>query len=330
MPQRLLRLISPLLCVSLELITMAVAGFFMALASAAPPATPPPTSAPVAFANLTTYHVNPLSAGSVPFNMDTGGVSGDLYFVLRSVVSPIECAADPAAEDCTDAEVIDPALVATQLRLEVDPRFGRYGMCNICTPATANSSLGRDCTPALYGKYLCEGALLDRRKVGHETVASAHRAACGASDPEWACWRAHLVGKIPGDWYSFFNESYCADGGDGHGGGGGGGGALGVDCAWRVGEVQKTVNNTCLLDRVYGAIEGYAPTANCFAQCTAGAGAGRNASDPCWVRCTYAAVLGPGGGSPAGNITGMPLSDIEAGWNLAFAKGADEGGCDAV
>ena len=29
--------------------------------------------------------------------MDTGGVAGDLYFVLRSVVSPIECAQDPAA-----------------------------------------------------------------------------------------------------------------------------------------------------------------------------------------------------------------------------------------
>ena len=95
-------------------------------------------------------------------------------------------------------------------------------------------------------------------------------------------------------------------------------------------EVQKTVNNTCLLDRVYSAIEGHASTAGCFGQCAAGAGAGRNVSDPCWVRCIYTAVLGPDGGSSTGAITGMPLADIEAGWNLAFAKGASEGGCDAL
>ena len=54
------------------------------------------------------------------------------YFILRSVVSPIECAEDPTAEDCTDVEVVSPNLVATKLQIEVDTRYGHYGMCNIC------------------------------------------------------------------------------------------------------------------------------------------------------------------------------------------------------
>ena len=36
-------------------------------------------------ANITVYHVNPRKYGGVPFNMDTGDVAGDLYFILRSV-----------------------------------------------------------------------------------------------------------------------------------------------------------------------------------------------------------------------------------------------------
>ena len=33
-------------------------------------------------ANLTVYHVNPLSFGGIPFNMDTGDATGDLYVVV--------------------------------------------------------------------------------------------------------------------------------------------------------------------------------------------------------------------------------------------------------
>jgi hypothetical protein len=187
-------------------------------------------------------------------------------------------------------------------------------MCNICTPALANSSLGRHCTPEIYGKYVCAGFLEDKHLVGHEAVASAHPSKCNSSAAEWQCWRNHLVSKVGGQWWSFFNESYC------------GGADVSENCAWKVTAVQKIVNNTCLLDRVYTAIEQYAPTAPCFSQCAQGAGAGRNVSDPCWVRCVYTAVLGPDGGLHNGTVAGMPLPDIEAGWNRAFAD-PGQGGC---
>lgn len=271
-------------------------------------------------ANLTVYHVNPMSFGGIPFNMDTGDDTGDLYFILRSVVSPIECAQNPEAEDCTDVEVISPSLVATKLEIEVDTRYGHYGMCNICTPALAkNSSMGKTCHPALYGKYVCCGFGINTNRVGFETVASHHSATCDSKSPAWECWRNHLVSKVGGNWWSFFNESFCGDNDVGtHG------------CAWKVKQVNKPINNTCLLDKVYTAIENYKPTQGCYSKCKPSSkGGGRNTSDPCWVTCTYEAVLGPDGGRYQGNITGMPVADIKVGWNQAYLP-ATQGGCPTL
>jgi hypothetical protein len=79
--------------------------------------------------NITIFHINPQSYGTLPFNMDAGDAAGDLYFLMRSVVSPIECAQDPTAEDCTDAEVVSASLVATKLLMTVDSDYGPYGHC---------------------------------------------------------------------------------------------------------------------------------------------------------------------------------------------------------
>ena len=46
--------------------------------------------------NMTVYHVNPSVYGPVPINEDTADLLGDMYFDLRSVGLPIECA-NPSA-----------------------------------------------------------------------------------------------------------------------------------------------------------------------------------------------------------------------------------------
>ena len=92
--------------------------------------------------------------------MNTGDAEGDLYFDLRSVYTPLECAhpspytavrqaALSAAEtglllltaplpvlqhDCDNIEVTAPDLAITKLVLEVDSRWSDYGRCNICGP----------------------------------------------------------------------------------------------------------------------------------------------------------------------------------------------------
>ena len=77
---------------------------------------------------LTVYHVNPEIYGAAPINMDTADLAGDAFFDLRSIAQPMECAHDSRSSDCTNPEVTSNDLVITKLVLEVDSRFGQYGM----------------------------------------------------------------------------------------------------------------------------------------------------------------------------------------------------------
>jgi hypothetical protein len=232
--------------------------------------------------------------------MDVGDTAGDLYFLLRSVVSPIECAQDPGAEDCTDTEVISSSLVATQLSMTVDSDYGPYGHCNICNKALMNTSWTKPyCNMTNLGEYFCIGYNLSTGKVGFETVAANHPQTCFANNTEWQCWQNRVVTKIGGNWWSFFKESF--------------------NKSWKVDAVESVINNTCLQAAVYTAIEGYKPTRKCFARCRGGGGhAARNTSDPCWVGCVFDAVLGPGAGYSNGSVTGMPVSALTAAWEGAF------------
>ena len=56
--------------------------------------------------NITVFHINQDTFGAAPVNMDTGDAPGDLYFDIRSVDLPMECAHPDAhsAHDCSNAE----------------------------------------------------------------------------------------------------------------------------------------------------------------------------------------------------------------------------------
>merc|ERR1711998_229672 len=101
---------------------------------------------------LTVYHVNPIIYGAPPVNMDTGDALGDMYFDLRSVSLPIECAhpSPITAHDCDNQEVVANDLVINKLVLEVDKRkFGEYGRCNICVNGTDHHG-NNSCTNGVY------------------------------------------------------------------------------------------------------------------------------------------------------------------------------------
>ena len=85
---------------------------------------------------VTIYHVNPRSYAPAPVNMNTADLNGDLYFDLRGVYTPLECAnpTPQSAHDCDNIEVTAPDLAVSKLVLEVDSRFSAYGRCNICGP----------------------------------------------------------------------------------------------------------------------------------------------------------------------------------------------------
>lgn len=123
------------------------------------------------------YHLNPISAGVVPVNMDTGDALGDLYFYLGQFLLPVECA-DPHASgssgfDCNNPERRDPSLVVTEVDLEVDTGYTVYSACNLCNGTDPLS--GKPCE---LGTYVCDcfsdsntTAPCDRSKVGKMHVA---------------------------------------------------------------------------------------------------------------------------------------------------------------
>jgi len=67
-------------------------------------------------------------------NMNTADILGDMYFDLRGVSEPLECAVpNPrTSHDCDNPEVIDPNLVIAEVVLEVDTRYGGYGATQCC------------------------------------------------------------------------------------------------------------------------------------------------------------------------------------------------------
>jgi hypothetical protein len=75
-----------------------------------------------------------------------------MYFGLRSVDLPIECAhpTSKSAHDCDNAEVVATDLVITKLVLEVDSsKYGEYGRCNVCVNGSDHHG-NNSCTDGAY------------------------------------------------------------------------------------------------------------------------------------------------------------------------------------
>ena len=89
------------------------------------------------FEDLEVYHVNPAHYPAAPINMDTADALGDMYFDMRSIATPIECAhpTPSSGHDCDNQEVVANDLVITKLVLSVR-KFGEYGKCKYAASPT--------------------------------------------------------------------------------------------------------------------------------------------------------------------------------------------------
>jgi len=131
--------------------------------------------------NMKVYHLNPLSAGVVPVNMDTGDAQGDLYFYLGQFLLPLECAnisnssGHSAGFDCNNPERRDSSLVVTEVDLQVKNNYTVYSACNLCNGT--DPFTGKSCT---LGTYICDcfhhhssgNTTCDSNKVGIENVTA--------------------------------------------------------------------------------------------------------------------------------------------------------------
>ena len=140
----------------------------------------------------------------MPINMDTADRNGDMFFSMRSIVQPIECANDPSSHDCTNVEVTSNSLVITKLILEVALPYGPYGRCNICVNGT-DSHGDNNCTN---GKYICNcgswGTVVPcLEPVGFLNVTKDFsKRKCSDGAANWKCWHDNIATKTGGLWYS--------------------------------------------------------------------------------------------------------------------------------
>ena len=281
--------------------------------------------------NLTLYHVNPLHEGVVPKDMDTSDINGDIFFDLKSAVVPVECASGQGwSGDCNNGEMVDADLVISKLVVEVDKRFGQYGMCNICSNGTDPLS-HLNCTT---GEYICTCGGWDRLKVcdrpwvGRENITRtfSHYHDCSWDDfvtRPWSCWSGNVWQKTGGEWYSTLAGAECTDDAEDD-----------EACTWRVVDIPKVVNKTCSDDSVYSAIEKH-DSVGCFDACRSGPGQARNVSSACWVGCFYRTILGADGMLPMPNADygamGVSLDDLIAAWDAPFSSDDPaQGGCPGI
>lgn len=263
---------------------------------------------------LTIYHVNPLSEGIMPFDMDSGDAPGDMMFDFRSKVLPFECHANPSSHDCTNPEVVGEKLVISKLELEVDTRFGQYARCNMCINGTDGH--GDDhCTD---GQYVCSCSVDETvhkdcpLDVGMVDLLDTHSGKCEEWDAEWKCWHEHVVAKTKGKWISTVKDGYCGDGSS----------TAPDGCTWRVmpGTTPKAIEKECSDNVIYDVIENYDDNAkHCFGSCDdSGPGHLRNESSFCWVRCFFKTFLGEDGGAATWTSGGIPMEQVTKAWEDAF------------
>eukprot|EP00038_Savillea_parva_P026030 m.50883 g.50883 ORF g.50883 m.50883 type:complete len:309 (+) comp7270_c1_seq1:80-1006(+) len=290
---------------------------------------------PVFTTNITVFHVYPGNFGPAPVNMNTADLHGDMFFDLRGVATPLECAhpTNESAHDCDNPEVIAPNLVISQVQLEVAGNWSQYGRCNLCVNGTDNHG-NNSCTN---GAYWCDcgdfGGPPEQcaAQVGRQNLSAwlGRMGGCwsrnGEPAPEWDCWRDAVAKKTceppfsnGGFWYSTTSDGYCGDGRY----------ASRDGCTWRLVQQIKRVNKTCSDNSIFSTVEVYGK--DCFANCS-GVGPQRNTSSTCWIECFYASVVGPDAGKQGGAVAGMPLSDLEQAWNAPFAsEDPTKGGCPNI
>jgi hypothetical protein len=292
-----------------------------ALAYAAPPSE-----------DVVMYHVNPARFGPIPTNMDAADEAGDLFFEMMEVLTvPLACA-DPSRDprshfECDNPESASPTDVVNKVTLTVTGGYSGYAMCNIGRNGT--DGLGHACAD---GTYCCFCAEWEEgghhwppqeapcnATVGRVDVLEHRHGGGGFCLKDYECFSERAAEKFKGArqsyWYSLLEYGACAL----HS-------SPAANCTWSLKSVDKIVAKACHAASLFGSVSRARPEP--FASC----GGPVNASDACWVRGFYEAVLGPTAGKPFGKVEGgLPLEDVLGFWSLPFASDDPaQGGCPGL
>lgn len=250
-------------------------------------------------------------------NKDTGDAAGDLFFTLVSATKASECNQPnpPPWAGC----FLNGDDVYIKSRVSID---GRYGIYQECNPASA------PLPPAQQneGSFACCGSLNCSSTAGPfgpiKKVNNSAYCYCDRTNRTVGRIRVvdqfanvkflppmlhQLASLIGGYWYSTPAEGECR--GQAVPGGPDG-------CTWKVEEVVNVVNQSCVTDKVYSAVEQNCPAA--FAGCPP---PHYNRSNPCYPNAFFSSILGNATqGCPA--MSRESLLDV---WAHSF-----QGGCPNI
>eukprot|EP01049_Picozoa_sp_SAG25_P001325 SAG25_NODE_57_length_18482_cov_39.198063_8_plen_310_part_00 len=222
----------------------------------------------------------------VAANQDTGNVRGDSYFVLRSLILPVECASKGPKYDCQNPEANSTQNVVSRHTVTVDTRYGTYASCTV----------GRD-------GYQCAGSGTSVGRCDVKARELSHGQPRYGAEP-WQWWRLNLAVKMgspePAYWYSTVAGGDCDAPG------------AGPACSWKLVATTRKIVAQCLETRITEALRRQDPA--CFAGCAQPL----NASSACVVQCYMGAILGPAGGSVS-CLPGAPHEPQRAALSVLFS-----------
>ena len=271
---------------------------------------------------LTVFHIGPrnVSRSSIPANMNSGDVRGEMYWDLGWKQEAIECANRSAAPHLFASDCLRNGnnflesqntsnLVITQVELETDGHFNGFASC----------------VPDQFGRnYLCSPntSVVGSWNLTEITPVSVYG---NCSSPTDGCrrhnltrldfWRFNTWQKLGGLWYSTPTPGRCAEWqpvGDG-------------GCTWKVKRLVKQVAKECSDRGVFSTVVRY--NRGCFGKCPQP----YNVTGWCFVNCFYETMLGPRAGDGIGQQYirgGMSLEVLERAWTAPFRTAdASIGGC---
>eukprot|EP00040_Diaphanoeca_grandis_P028576 m.165798 g.165798 ORF g.165798 m.165798 type:complete len:332 (-) comp31397_c0_seq1:246-1241(-) len=243
-------------------------------------------------------------------NKDTGDDAGDLFFTLTAAIKPAECESPnpPPWAGC----FLNGDNIFIKSKVEVDGQWGIYQECN---PASAPLPPSQ----ANPGSFVCCGGLNCSGPPGplqpsaknssdmcfcartNQTVGVATVEDHFTTVPFMPAYLKETAALLGGNWYSTPADGECAPNQ-----------TVGQGCSWKVQEIVSVINQTCVKNNVYGAVEHNCPAA--FESCAQP----YNRSTPCYANVFFQAFLG----NATLGCTQMPREALLAPWVKSF-----NGGC---
>ena len=270
---------------------------------------------------LTVYHIGPrnVSRSSIPTDMNSGDVRGEMYWDLGWKVEAVECANRSAAPHLYASDCLrggnnylesqnSSNLVITQVDIETDGHFegfascvpdetGRHYRCDPMATSVGWWNLSAITPGAVYGN--CSSPTDGCRRDNLTRVDM---------------WRFNTWQKLGGNWYSTSSSGRCAAGQPvGHEG-----------CTWRVLKLRKQVGKSCSDRGVFSAVTEHGKA--CFDACAQPL----NRSSLCFTKCFYETIVGPRAGDGIGPEYvrgGMDVGELERAWLAPFLSSDPSNGC---